>query len=169
MGDVNEVNKRIIGEFRARGGIVSGHFEGKHLLLLHTVGRRTGQARVNPLVYAADGDSLLVCGSSRGADKDPAWVGNVAVMSEVTIEVGERVLRATPTVVTHASPEWERLYRIWSAYWPESVQYETKTSRRFPIVKLEPVAVGPASVGESGPAHGALGHGDEGRVVLDGR
>ncbi|MGV9244436.1 nitroreductase/quinone reductase family protein [Streptomyces sp. NPDC003710] len=169
MGDVNEVNKRIIGEFRAQGGIVGGLFEGKHLLLLHTVGRRTGQARVNPLVYAADGDNLLVCGSSRGAEKDPAWVGNVAAMSEVTIEVGERVLRATPTVVRPSSPEWERLYGIWSAYWPDSTQYETKTSRRFPVVKLEPVAVEPASVGESGAADGDLAHGDEGRVALDGR
>ncbi|OIJ94576.1 nitroreductase/quinone reductase family protein [Streptomyces colonosanans] len=140
MGDVNEVNKRIIGQFRAQGGIVDGPFEGKHLLLLHTVGRRTGQERVNPLVYAADGESFLVCGSSRGAEKDPAWVGNVADMSEVTIEVGRRILRATPTVVTHTSPEWERLYGIWSQYWPASAQYESKTSRKFPIVRLDPVA-----------------------------
>ncbi|MEU6366243.1 nitroreductase/quinone reductase family protein [Streptomyces sp. NPDC046931] len=169
MGDVNEVNKRIIGEFRAQGGVVGGFFEGKHLLLLHTVGRRTGQARVNPLVYAADGDNLLVCGSSRGAEKDPAWVGNVAVMSEVTVEVGDRVLRATPTVVRHPSPEWERLYGIWSAYWPDSTQYENKTSRRFPVVKLEPVAVVPASAGENGAAHGALVQGHEGRVALEER
>jgi deazaflavin-dependent oxidoreductase (nitroreductase family) len=140
MVDVNEVNRQIIGQFRAQGGIVGGPFEGKHLLLLHTVGRRTGLQRVNPLVYAADGDSFLVCGSSRGAEKDPAWVGNVTAMAEVTIEVGENILRATPTVVTHASPEWERLYGIWSAYWPDSAHYETRTSRRFPIVKLEPVA-----------------------------
>ncbi|MGW2939547.1 nitroreductase/quinone reductase family protein [Streptomyces sp. NPDC001156] len=140
MGDVNEVNRRIIGQFRAHGGIVGGPFKGKHLLLLHTVGRRTGLQRVNPLVYAADGDSFLVCGSSRGAKKDPAWVGNVTAMPEVTIEVGEDILRAIPTVVTHASSEWERLYGIWSAYWPDSAHYETRTSRRFPIVKLEPVA-----------------------------
>jgi deazaflavin-dependent oxidoreductase (nitroreductase family) len=139
MGGVNEVNKRVIGQFRSEGGIVGGPFEGKHLLLLHTVGRRTGQERVNPLVYAADGESFLVCGSSRGAEQDPAWVANIAAMPEVTIEVGERILRARPTVVTHTSPEWERLYGIWSEYWPDSAQYETMTSRKFPVVKLEPV------------------------------
>jgi deazaflavin-dependent oxidoreductase (nitroreductase family) len=148
MGDVNEVNKQVIGQFRAQGGIVGGLFRGKHLLLLHTVGRRTGQERVNPLVYAVDGDCFLACGSARGADKDPAWAGNVAAMPEVTIEVGERILRATPTVVTHTSPEWERLYGIWSAYWPDSAQYETRTSRKFPIVKLEPVASAPVPAGE---------------------
>ncbi|MET8950620.1 nitroreductase/quinone reductase family protein [Streptomyces sp. NPDC004393] len=157
MGDVNEVNKRVISQFRAQGGVVGGHFEGKHLLLLHTVGRRTGLARINPLVYAADGDDLLVCGSARGAEKDPAWVGNVAVMSEVTVEVGSRILRATPTVVTPGSPEWERLYGIWSAYWPDSMEYETKTGRRFPIVKLEPVTSKTASVGEPAAAEGAFG------------
>ena len=162
MGDVNEVNERIIGRFRADGGIVGGPFEGKHLLLLHTVGRRTGQKRVNPLVYAADGESLLVCGSSRGAEKDPAWVGNVAAMSEVTIEVGERILRAKPTVVTHQSPEWERLYGIWSEYWPASEQYESKTSRKFPIVRLEPVASGVVTAGEPAVADEGRLDGDEG-------
>lgn len=140
MGDVNEANKQVISQFRAQGGVVGGPFEGKHLLLLHTVGRRTGRKRVNPLVYAVDGDGFLVCGSSRGADRDPAWVGNVAAMTEVTIEVGERILRATPTVVTHVSSEWERLYGIWSAYWPDSAQYAARTSRRFPVVRLQPVA-----------------------------
>ncbi|MED7826597.1 nitroreductase/quinone reductase family protein [Streptomyces chiangmaiensis] len=140
MVDVQGVNERIIKEFRGRNGVVGGHFEGAQLLLLHTVGRRTGGERVNPLVYAVDGDGYLVCGSARGAEKDPAWVGNVAAMPEVIIEVGDRILRATPTVVTHASPEWERLYGIWSAYWTESEYYETRTSRKFPIVRLEPVA-----------------------------
>ncbi|MFJ7902879.1 nitroreductase/quinone reductase family protein [Streptomyces sp. NPDC096198] len=153
MSGVNEVNKRIIGQFREQGGLVGGLFEGKHLLLLHTVGRRTGQPRINPLVYAADGASFLVCGSARGADKDPAWVSNVAAMTEVTIEVGVRTLRVAPTVVRPASPEWERLYGIWSAYWPDSMEYETKTSRRFPMVKLEPAAPAEAS-GSSARADG---------------
>ncbi|MGW3497914.1 nitroreductase/quinone reductase family protein [Streptomyces sp. NPDC001020] len=162
MGDVNEVNARVIGQFRAQGGVVGGHFEGKQLLLLHTVGRRTGQQRVNPLVYAADGESFLVCGSSRGAEKDPAWVSNVAEMSEVTIEVGERVLSATPTVVTHTSPEWERLYGIWSEYWPASAQYESKTSRKFPMVKLVPVASDAGSAAEPPVADEGRVDGDEG-------
>lgn len=139
MGDVNEVNKRVIGQFRAQGGAVGGLFEGKQLLLLHTVGRRSGRERVNPLVCAVDGDRFLVCGSARGADKDPAWVANVAAMTEVTIEVAGHTLRARPMVVPHTSPEWERLYGIWSAYWPDSTHYESRTSRKFPVVTLEPV------------------------------
>jgi hypothetical protein len=45
------INEQIITEFRANAGVVGGHFEGKHLLLLHTTGRRTGQERVIPPVY----------------------------------------------------------------------------------------------------------------------
>ncbi len=67
-------------------------------------------------------------------------MANVAAMSEVTIEVGDRVMNATPTVVLHPSPAWERLYGIWSAYWTDSAHYEAKTSRKFPIVRLQPVA-----------------------------
>ena len=44
-------NSKIIEEFRANGGKVGGQFEGAPLLLLHTVGARTGQPRVNPMMY----------------------------------------------------------------------------------------------------------------------
>jgi deazaflavin-dependent oxidoreductase (nitroreductase family) len=107
---------------------------------LHHVGRRTGQERVTPLVSATDGDAYLVCGSLGGAPNDPMWVGNIeAGPSETTIEVGEQTLRAKTTVVRSTSQDWDRLYGIWSAYWPDSKHYETHTSRKFPIIHLEPV------------------------------
>jgi deazaflavin-dependent oxidoreductase (nitroreductase family) len=133
-------NDQIIAEFRANEGVVGGHFEGKHLVVLHTVGRRSGAPRLNPLVYAEDGDSLLLCGSMGGAPKDPEWVANVAAVSEVTVEVGTRTLKAAARVVTGDSPEWERVYGVWSAYWPESKEYEKNTNRKFPIVVLDPIA-----------------------------
>ncbi|MFI5754259.1 nitroreductase/quinone reductase family protein [Streptomyces sp. NPDC051569] len=132
-------NDQIIDEFRTHGGVVGGPFEGKHLLLLHTVGRRTGAERINPLVYATDSGSLVVCGSNGGAEKDPQWVSNVDAMSEVTIEIGERTLRATPTVVSAPEEDWKRLHDVWGAYWPPLSSYETKTDRRFPLILLDPV------------------------------
>ena len=133
-------NDQIIEDFRTNAGVVGGHFEGKRLVLLHHVGRRSGQERVTPLVGASDGDSYLVCGSLGGAEEDPLWVANIEAGSgETTIEVGDRTQRAKTTVVRSSSPEWERLYGIWKAYWPDAAQYETKTSRKFPIVRLDPV------------------------------
>jgi deazaflavin-dependent oxidoreductase (nitroreductase family) len=135
-------NAQIIDAFRANAGVVGGPFEGKRLVLLHHIGRRSGQERVTPLVGAADGDAYLVCGSLGGAPEDPVWVANIeAGPGETTIEVGGQTLRAKTTVVRPASQDWERLYGIWSAYWPDSKEYETHTSRKFPIVRLEPIQV----------------------------
>jgi deazaflavin-dependent oxidoreductase (nitroreductase family) len=141
MADANaDMNTQIISTFRASGGVVGGPFEGKRLVLLHHTGRRSGQERVTPLVCATDGDAYLVCGSLGGAPNDPAWVANIEDgPGETTIELGEQTLRAKTTAVRPTSPDWERLYGIWSAYWPDSKQYETHTSRKFPVVRLEPV------------------------------
>jgi deazaflavin-dependent oxidoreductase (nitroreductase family) len=135
-----DANAQIIGMFRANDGVIGGPFEGKRLVLLHHIGRRSGQERISPLVSATDGNAYLVCGSSRGAPNDPVWVGNIdAGSGETTIEVGDQTLRVKTTVVHSDSRDWKRLYGIWSAYWPDSKQYETNTSRKFPVIRLEPV------------------------------
>ncbi|MFF3755370.1 nitroreductase/quinone reductase family protein [Streptomyces sp. NPDC002018] len=135
-----DANARVIDLFRAHGGVVGGPFEGKRLVLLHHVGRTSGQERVTPLVAAIDGDAYLVCGTAGGAPRDPAWVANIeAGPGWTTVETGHETLRATATVVRAASPDWRRLYGIWSAYWPDSPEYETRTTRRFPVIRLEPL------------------------------
>jgi deazaflavin-dependent oxidoreductase (nitroreductase family) len=137
---MTSLNDQIIETFRTNAGVVGGPFEGKRLVLLHYVGRRSNQERVTPLVAASDGDSYLVCGSTGGADEDPLWVANIEAGSgETTIEVGDRTLRVKTTVVRSTLPQWQRLYGIWKAYWPDAAQYETRTSRKFPVVRLDPV------------------------------
>lgn len=143
---MSDMNTEIIEAFRANAGIVEspvagGHFDGKRLVLLHHVGRVSGKQYVTPLVAATDGDAYLVVGSMGGAPKDPVWVANVEDgAGETTIEVGDQTLRATTTVVRPTSPEWERLYGIWAAYWPDAKVYETHTDRKFPVIRLEPTA-----------------------------
>jgi deazaflavin-dependent oxidoreductase (nitroreductase family) len=130
-------NDAVIETYRTNDGVVGGHFEGKNLILLHTTGRQTGNAYVNPLVAARDGDAYVVCGSQGGAPTDPLWVGNLAAASgPATIEVGANTVKADYTVVRAGDAEWERLYGIWRAYWPEAAEYETRTDRKFPVVRL---------------------------------
>lgn len=136
---MSDPNAPVIEEFRNNAGTVGGHFAGKHLLLLHAVGRRTGKEVVKPLVYATHSGSLLVCGSFGGAQATPHWVSNVGAADEVTIEIGERTLQARPAVVQPTAPEWPELYDAWAAYWPDAREYEKITSRRFPIVTLDPI------------------------------
>lgn len=137
----DDPNAQLIEAFRANNGEVGGPFEGKRLILLHHVGRRTGREYVAPLVSATDGDAYLICGSKGGAPTDPLWVANIEAGSgETTIEIDDRHLRVKTTVVRPSSPGWQRLYEIWSQYWPDAEQYEHNTSRQFPMVRLVPVA-----------------------------
>lgn len=136
---MSNFNDEIVAEFRANGGVVGGPFEGRSLLVLHTVGRRSGTPRVNPLAYTTDEDTYLLCGSNSGAPKDPDWVANAGAMAEVTLEVGTRTLKAIPRVITSDSPDWERLYELWMDHQAGMREYAKKTSRRFPILALDPI------------------------------
>ena len=96
---------------------------------------------VTPLVAAKDGDAYLICGSMGGAPADPVWVGNIeAGAGETTIELPGETVRARTTVFRPDGADWQRVYGIWSAYWPDSKEYETHTDRKFPIIRLEPVS-----------------------------
>ena len=67
-------NSKIIEEFRANDGKVGGPFEGATLLLLHTTGARSGQERVNPVMYRDLGNgSYAVFASKAGAPTNPDW------------------------------------------------------------------------------------------------
>jgi deazaflavin-dependent oxidoreductase (nitroreductase family) len=131
-------NDSIIETFRANDGVVGGHWEGKTLVLLHHVGRRSGKEFVTPLVAAPDGDdAYLVCGSLGGAPEDPQWVANLeAATGPATIEVGAATITAGYDVVRPGDPRWEDLYGVWRKYWPDAAEYETKTDRKFPVVRL---------------------------------
>jgi deazaflavin-dependent oxidoreductase (nitroreductase family) len=135
-------NDQVITEFRANAGDVQeasgGRFKNVELLLLHDVGRKSGREFVHPLLYLAHEDSYLLVGSAGGAPDEPAWVGNLAAMQEVTIEVGGRTLAAKPAVLREG-PERDRLYTALVTYWPDLREYETHTARTFPVVRLDPV------------------------------
>jgi deazaflavin-dependent oxidoreductase (nitroreductase family) len=135
---MNDFNASTIEEFRANKGVVGGHFEGKELLILHTIGWKSGQERLRPLIYTKDGESFVVVGSAGGAEQEPVWVRNVEEMSEITVEVGERTITAKPSVLREGA-ERDRLYAQMVAYWPDFTEYETHTSRSFPVIRLDPI------------------------------
>ena len=128
-------NSKIIEEFRANGGKVGGPFEGAPLLLLHTTGARTGQQRINPLMYRPDDQRLVIFASKAGADTNPDWFHNLRANPEVKVEVGSE----TRAVRAHVAEGDER-HRLWEAHkgqWPGFADYESKTQRQIPVVILE--------------------------------
>jgi deazaflavin-dependent oxidoreductase (nitroreductase family) len=89
MTDADDFNRRNIEEFRANHGRLGGQFEGAPVLLLHSTGARSGEERVNPMMYLADGDRYLVFASAAGADSNPAWYWNLRAHPDASIEVGD--------------------------------------------------------------------------------
>lgn len=139
MPDPNDFNAYTIEEFRANGGKVGGYFEGATMLLLHTKGAKSGLPRTNPLVYLPDGDRYVVIASKGGADANPDWYHNLLADPNAEIEVGtgERIpVRATVI----SGPEREELYARQVERRPGFADYETKTTRKIPVIALDPVS-----------------------------
>ncbi|MEJ3746552.1 nitroreductase/quinone reductase family protein [Actinomycetes bacterium KLBMP 9797] len=127
-------NQQIIDEFRAHGGRVGGMFEGADLVLLTTVGARSGTPRTSPVGYARDGDRILVFGSNAGQDRHPDWYHNLLANPRVTVEVGTETFAAFAVPVRGA--ERDRLYAEQGARVPAYAAYQEQTVRVIPVVAL---------------------------------
>jgi deazaflavin-dependent oxidoreductase (nitroreductase family) len=139
MADTNAWNAKIIEEFRANGGKVGGQFEGAPLLLLHTVGAKSGEARVNPMMYLPDGERYVVFASYAGNPKNPAWYLNLKANPDVSVEVpgadGGVETFAAAAVDTEGA-ERDALYARQAELYPGFAEYQEKTDRVIPVVAL---------------------------------
>ncbi len=132
---MNDFNQKIIAEFRANGGIVGGPFAGSTILLLTTTGAKSGQPRINPLVYTTDGDKLVIVASKAGAPTNPDWFYNLVANPVVTVERGTEQFQARAIVPEAA--ERERLFNQAAAHMPGFADYQRNTTRTIPVVVLE--------------------------------
>ena len=123
--------------YRLSGGKIGGRIQKARVLLLHHVGRKSGQARVSPLLFMPDGDNLVIVASKGGTDKNPAWFHNLMAAPETTVEVGRdtRRVRARQANEEERAALWPRLVAVYKPY--ES--YQGYAERQIPVVVLEPV------------------------------
>jgi deazaflavin-dependent oxidoreductase (nitroreductase family) len=129
------MNDQVIQEFRQTGGKPGGYFAGMNLLLLTTNGAKSGQERVSPVAYTRDGDDYIIIASYGGHDKHPAWYHNLVAHPQVTVEVGTDKFPVVAETVEDKS-ERRRLYDAQAAVYPTFQEYETKTDRVIPVVRL---------------------------------
>jgi deazaflavin-dependent oxidoreductase (nitroreductase family) len=134
MSNQTNWNKSAIDEFRANGGKVGGYFAKATLLLLHTVGAKSGQERINPVAYVTDGDRLIIISSNRGAPTHSAWFYNILAHPLVTVEVGTEQFQVKAEVATE--PERTRLYNKMIEMLPGFAEYQQKTTRVIPVIIL---------------------------------
>ena len=103
-------------------------------LLLTTVGRKSGAKQLVPLIYGKTDDGVVVIASKGGAPEDPGWYRNLTANAEVDVQVGTEKFRAKASTVEGAerSKLWEQMVRIYPPY----TDYQNKTQRTIPVVKL---------------------------------
>ncbi|OBB10534.1 deazaflavin-dependent nitroreductase [Mycolicibacterium setense] len=131
---LDDFNRNVVEEFRANGGKVGGPFEGGTLLLLHTIGAKSGQPRLSPLAYLDVDGRMLIVGSYAGAPKDPAWVHNLRANPKVRVKVGTEAYDATARELP--ADERDAAYPKIVAAAPVFAEYQSKTTRAIPLFEL---------------------------------
>jgi deazaflavin-dependent oxidoreductase (nitroreductase family) len=135
--------------YEASDGRWGAKLGGLPMLVLRSVGRKSGQTRTTPLVYLPHGDEFVVVASFYGSPSHPAWYRNLQAQPACELRAGRRRLRA---VARTAGPEerarlWPRLLELYPGY----AEYQRRTEREIPVVVLSPV----------GPVEGPAGSRDE--------
>ncbi len=123
--------------YRTTGGKLGGKMQGSPVLLLETTGRKSGKRRTTPLLYLPDGSNMVIVASKGGATKHPAWWLNLRENPETEVQVGPRTLevRAEETTGKDRERLWQRLVAMYPGY----ADYQRRTDREIPVVRLRPV------------------------------
>ena len=131
---LDDFNRGVVEEFRANAGKVGGPFEGGTLILLHTVGAKSGQPRLSPLAYLEIDGKVLIVGSYAGAPSNPAWVHNLRADPKAHIEIGTDAYDVTARELP--DDERDATYPKIIEKAPVFAEYQAKTSRAIPLFEL---------------------------------
>ncbi|GGV27230.1 hypothetical protein GCM10010495_49160 [Kitasatospora herbaricolor] len=134
MSERLQRNQLVIDEFRSAGGVVGGDFEGVPLLLLTTVGARSGQPRTMPVTYLREGERLVVFAANGGRGSHPGWYHNLLADPVAGIEVGTETYEVTATEVEGV--ERERLWARQLEHTPYFAGFQERAGWRIPVVAL---------------------------------
>ena len=132
--DFNEMNRKVIAEFRETGGSAGGMFEGKPLVLVHHAGAKSGTQRIAPLVPLLDDDKIFIFASKGGADTNPDWYHNLVANPETVVELGTETFPVTARVLS--GTEHDEVYAKQVEVEPQFGDYQRNTTRVIPVFEL---------------------------------
>ena len=138
---MSQVNTAV---YRWTGGLLGSTWRvgsafpwGIPVLLLTTIGRKSGQPRTLPLLFIEEGDHIIIVASKGGLPSEPLWYKNLVANPECDVQIKRRKLKAKART---ASPEErEELWPKLVAHYPDYASYATWTDRIIPVVILEPI------------------------------
>ena len=137
MTDMKNFNEKIIEEFRANNGQVA-MFADYPMIILHTIGRKSGKTFLVPLVLTIKDDEMLLFASFAGAKKHPAWVFNLRVNPEIIVELADESFAAR--VVELAEEEAKRTVQRQADVSEQFEKYvESAAPREIPVFRIERV------------------------------
>lgn len=129
---MREINKGVIGEFRANDGQLSGPMEGAPILLLTTTGRRSGNSHTTPVGFIDADGHLAAAAANGGSDHHPDWYQNIEIDNRVTIEVPGASIPSVATIA-QGTERSELLQRL-SESLPGMSDHISTTTREIPVV-----------------------------------
>ena len=136
MPETRDWNAEIIAEFRANQGQVKAPYDNPPpMLLIHTIGAKSGRQHIVPMRTLPDGDVLYVFASAHGSARNPDWYYNLIANPDIVIEKGSE------TIPVHASEvvgsERDAIFARQAARFPIFAEYQRKLDRTIPVIRLE--------------------------------
>jgi deazaflavin-dependent oxidoreductase (nitroreductase family) len=124
--------------FESTGGREGAELRGRPIIVLTSVGAKTGKLRKTALMRVGDADSYAVVASNGGAPKHPVWYYNLKVNPHVELQDGatKRDYMAREASGDERAVWWARAVEAW----PDYAGYQLKTERQIPVFVLEPMA-----------------------------
>jgi deazaflavin-dependent oxidoreductase (nitroreductase family) len=135
-GALRWMGKLNVPVYRLTRGRLMGTIGRAPVLLLTSIGRRSGQPRTAPVLFLADGERLVVIGSNAGNTREPAWSHNLKANPEAEVEIrGERrVVRARVCEGDERAELWQRMNEQYAGF----DDYDERTSRDIAVFALDP-------------------------------
>lgn len=134
--DLSLFGEEHVKRYIETGGETGHIWNGVTTLLLTTTGRKSGEARTQPMIYGDDNGRCVVIASQGGAPTHPGWYHNLHANPNVQVQVKDKKFDATAT--TAEGTERERLWKLMTGIWPNFDQYKERTERVIPVVVLAP-------------------------------
>ncbi len=134
-GMLRTLGKLNVPVYRLTRGRLLGKVGRAPVLLLTSIGRRSGQPRTAPVLYLADGDRLIVIGSNAGNTKAPAWSHNLKANPDAEVEIGaeRRLVRARLAEGEERAELWQKMNLQYAGF----DDYDERTSRDIAVFVLD--------------------------------
>lgn len=119
------------------GGRLGTQMGGQTVLILHTIGRKSGEPRAVPISYFANGEQYFILGSNWAQEKNASWYYNLKANPRAKLEVKGQEIQ----VLAHEADgeEYARLWNLAVKRYPFYVDYQKKVTRRIPIMVFDKV------------------------------